>query len=678
MERESTCVCFRCCSVQDTIAQLTGSITPRQTKHVYLEHILGISKTTDVITSFLIFNEYVLTTVMVSSGQLIERLREARFAYPFDPGVWGQTPLTDSILCESKEQILHIADCSSSLAGQNFLGQTAAHFAVLRPDILSKLLQAYPAFVSLLHIPDISGYYPLDYAAAYKLTDSLSIILEAAPNAPGALCLEYAAINECTESIRLLLNNKRLLGLGRNLNPQQYVSNLNFLLHCKEMNTIRQTFDFLRAQRDSNDSWLKKEVCSLTAHFTGGSSLSPSCEPELLRLMFENGLDKHMLFEDYSHWGHGTLLNHAPGSEWIDCLMENEFALINHRDSLGRTALITFASHGYADRALTLMDHGCDLNSQDNEGKTAIYILIGKLGPEYRHRYSARDPYQRNPFYFGGIAYYLTFAACLLHQGADVSIRDHCFCFCVPDGCSPLLQLLGREASRPFEKAACALWVLELLMMIDELQGSTVAHQSVDDMVRLDEFQSLDMTHVCCRWSHGFKGRHWKSANEIEQDIDEIVDEEREFGVLLDETMSGMPFSQHRDSVQERWLALLPNFGARKILFPGSTEEGWFRYDASPMQNTTTAPEKVTLPLEERKTGDLEVDEDRDIFWRYYGSTVGDHETIEDVSHLYSDWVEWVYHNPGKYKYPLPLDKEWYEKRRYWAARQAEVLSALP
>lgn len=61
----------------------------------------------------------------------------------FDSGVWGQTPLMDNILCGPIHEISKPLEHSLSLRGRKCFGQTAAHVAVLRADVLSMLVQTF-------------------------------------------------------------------------------------------------------------------------------------------------------------------------------------------------------------------------------------------------------------------------------------------------------------------------------------------------------------------------------------------------------------------------------------------------------------------------------------------------------------------------------------------------------
>lgn len=78
-------------------------------------------------------------------------------------GVSGQTYLMDTIVFGSVAEVSALLQNSQSLQRSNCLGQTAFHMAVLRPKILSMLLDLSPDFDA----GDIDGNSPLVYAAAY-------------------------------------------------------------------------------------------------------------------------------------------------------------------------------------------------------------------------------------------------------------------------------------------------------------------------------------------------------------------------------------------------------------------------------------------------------------------------------------------------------------------------------
>jgi Ser/Thr protein kinase RdoA (MazF antagonist) len=75
-----------------------------------------------------------------------------------------------------------------------------------------------------------------------------------------------------------------------------------------------------------------------------------------------------------------------------------------------------------------------------------------------------------------------------------------------------------------------------------------------------------------------------------------------------------------------------------------------------------------------KRLGITRADEEKDKYWSLVEATAGH---AMPPSSVYYAWVEQVYQNPDKYDYPLPVDRDWYEKRKYWATRQTEVLEGL-
>jgi ankyrin repeat protein len=84
----------------------------------------------------------------------------------------------DTILSGYVAEVSELLQNSRSLQGSNCLGQTAAHVAVLRPKILSMLLDLSPVFDAR----DIDGNSPLVYAAAYGCLESVVLLLRAGAN----------------------------------------------------------------------------------------------------------------------------------------------------------------------------------------------------------------------------------------------------------------------------------------------------------------------------------------------------------------------------------------------------------------------------------------------------------------------------------------------------------------
>ncbi|OOQ87598.1 hypothetical protein PEBR_15780 [Penicillium brasilianum] len=546
-------------------------------------------------------------------------------------GVWGQTPLMDSVLSGSKTEISKLLQHPECLKAKNALGQTVFHLAVLRPDVLSLLIKAYSDFgVPEFNAPDSSGASPLHYAAAYGCTTSVISLLKA-----GADPLEDG-----------------------------HLTFIITALFWNHWDVAAEALAFLRATPRTSDAFIQNELRYLMTELLDGSDrigLSPifrGRSSEILEKMFSLGVDKHMLS------GHGkTLLHYAPDSEWIDHLFDSGFQHIDHSDSKGDTALMAFIPDR-SDRVWNILARGCNINHRNNRSETALHKACA-IGWFYCIRSSIyQDEVTVDPAVLATISRDLAVIAELLHQGADTWILDDCRCPCAPDGCSAFLRMLR---SCGYHQDGY-IWILECLLMLNEIQGQTVAEKVLFEINRLREFESADMTHVCCRrrlTAHGL------TAHEPMDDaeVDEIVDEENEFVTNLEETMRNTSFNPDKEFLEEGWLGLIGEF--RTLSISSKPRRFWVSWNP-----TTVNGEQVLFKSDSLFNSSISdraniwIEEEEDRFWYSEGFTVPE-------SSIYSSWVEWFFKNSGKYDYPLPVDNNWYEKRKYWATRQAEVLEGL-
>ncbi|KAF7717842.1 Uncharacterized protein PECH_000068 [Penicillium ucsense] len=532
-------------------------------------------------------------------------LKFQRICSSYCYGVWGQKPLMDSILCASVQDILEIANNSQSYQDQNHLGQTAAHLSVLRPNVLAALLQACPGMLPLLDIPDCDGNYPLDYAAAYNQKDSVSHILKAAPRVARRYSLNYAAAHGCTESLLSLLATETSLSkIDNGFGLVDRLDHPGFLEDAR----YAKRWDVLR-----------ETFKFYRAHKVPEAVLAPFLRDLMayavdrlryfgmnhlcLEVMLELGLDKHMVLEDQ-----------------------------DRRPRYGGGTLLHFALGSEWIRIL--MDKGFHpVNYRNELGRTALhqFLLQWKMS-RARRLYIRRSAQSLKP---------ATTSWIFLPRGSAVW--------------------------SPEERFVHPVWAVELLIMFDELQGIVTAQQAVDDMLRVKEFQSLEMTHVCCCGSSHI-GRTGTTI--AADEINEIIDEEKEFGASLDEAMSDHSLCGRDCRAEERWLTLIPDFCA-VTRFPklqdGPSWKAWtLDNDGLDVQSPGTKIEAVS--------GGGVVDEENDVYWSTFAGSGDSERHSKDI---YAEWVEWVYQNPDGFDYPLPLDENWYGKIKYWAARQAEVLAAV-
>jgi hypothetical protein len=76
-------------------------------------------------------------------------------------------------------------------------------------------------------------------------------------------------------------------------------------------------------------------------------------------------------------------------------------------------------------------------------------------------------------------------------------------------------------------------------------------------------------------------------------------------------------------------------------------------------------------PMDDTEVDEIIDEEEKDQYWSLAEATAGHAMPTASI------YPAWVYKNPDKYDYPFPVDRDWYERRKHWATRQAEVLEGL-
>jgi hypothetical protein len=362
-----------------------------------------------------------------------------------------------------------------------------------------------------------------------------------------------------------------------------------------------------------------------------------------------------MLFEDGN-----TLLHLAQDPMEIDYLFNAGFQQIDHRNNEGETALMNSIPHR-SSLARHILTRGCNANHRNVRGETALSKVYAEQWFYWIPCSTRGNDSILDASLLEKISMDLAAIANLLHYGADTSVRDCCRCHCAPHGCHPLRRLL-----RPRGQLIGYIWMMECLLTLVDIQRRTIAQQALFEIGRVREFEQAEMTHVCCN-------RETSRADELMDDaeVDGIIEEEKEFVAILDEKMRDISSSADSKSIEEGWLSIIFDF--RTPDKPFEREKYWIGagdddYEQVPL-TTSALISGSTMSL-----GIARADEEKDRYWFLSEATAG-HEMPQ--SSIYSAWVEWVYQNPDKYDYPLPVDREWYEKRKYWATRQAEVLEGL-
>ncbi|EAW17044.1 uncharacterized protein NFIA_004000 [Aspergillus fischeri NRRL 181] len=217
-----------------------------------------------------------------------------------------------------------------------------------------------------------------------------------------------------------------------------------------------------------------------------------------------------------------------------------------------------------------------------------------------------------------------------------------------------------------------------------EFRGETTAQKALAELVRAIEFERAGMTHVCCQ-------RKAFSRGPMEdEEIDEILDEEKDFISELNDTMEQSVRGIDDGSIEETWLKIMVSFHAPETdngnnLWSWATWKGVGSSKSNdqirpPPWHSSKMKEYNIRPIRASAASAVDeprywIDETCDEFRREEGPRI-----MQKIrkSRLYSAWVEYFYRNQALHDYPTLIDKEWHERRKYWATRQAEMLDNAP
>jgi len=525
--------------------------------------------------------------------------------------------LIDAILCGTIDEIENILTISQYLLREsNLLGQTPIHAAVLRPNVLLRIITLCQDMDTR---DDYRGGTPLDYAAAYGQTESLIILLEH----------------------------------GADPFDGQHMSFFRYAEYWSQWHLMSEAFAFLKANGEYSDSVLQHEAENILLRCQHIASLPP----EGFTTMVNLGIDtwNHVFFQNDD-----TLLHRVASEAFARILLEKGFQNIDLGNKQGQTALISSTGNGWYDVSRVILERGCNVNHQDDLGFSALHIICGNIKTMNFHML-ARD--------FGH-------AAKLLQCGADPLSRDKCRCPCSTNGCSPILELLHQQTlcKEPFIHSCSHdkgyVWVLELLLMLNEFQGPDITRKVLLDLIRFNEFQKAKMTHVCRR-NHCSVG-----DRSTQEDVDIILEEQNQSISDLNQKMKEATLKFANSSIEETWLSVVGDFHLHNRPEPDLI---WSLWDPSTGYFNANQQKVPLIPLSmtcEASQGDVYTDEIGDEYWELFELPFSSHSI--KPSQLYSSWVQGVYDlRWSGFEGVFKIDKKWYETRKYWADRQAEVLEGL-
>ncbi|KAJ5883676.1 uncharacterized protein N7473_010562 [Penicillium subrubescens] len=103
-------------------------------------------------------------------------------------------------------------------------------------------------------------------------------------------------------------------------------------------------------------------------------------------------------------------------------------------------------------------------------------------------------------------------------------------------------------------EGAAYIWILERLLMVQDLRGPADAYRAMQHIDRLREFGSSGMTHI---GTDNFLRLYDKRIHAGSKEIDKILEAEKGLASELDKKMEQSMRDQNQDSVEESWLSML-------------------------------------------------------------------------------------------------------------------------
>jgi hypothetical protein len=408
------------------------------------------------------------------------------------------------VLQNDRDAVASFLSRSELRVQKNFLGQTPLHLAFGNPDVVELLVQAGHD----MDVTDKQGITPLMYASATENISTVQLLLTKGAN-PFLRdskwernFIDYAAVRGQWQLII------QALATIQTHYPQD---DFDYFVYCAWMQLISCT-------RGRDDVW-SRVMANLV-------SLPADCNT-----LFD---DYHLEVQD------NNLLHYVTDRDDAEVLVQHGFRSFNLPNSKGRTAIYSLAPKLNAQLTRFLLDHGTDLNHVDQQGHTVLFKLCQRLSYMGHKVWDALD----------------SIRICL-SGGLDVCSSDDCRCPCSPGGC--FLPAAFDIASRNYiiPRQPSFVWGMEFLSIVEELKGLDDSKRVLLGFLRKSHFEKIDITHVCCCKGSRIPGSDSHSRKSMaEDDIDEIMDEEREFIAEL-ETEMLLAASKPMGCLLSEWMVML-------------------------------------------------------------------------------------------------------------------------
>ncbi|PVI05472.1 ankyrin [Periconia macrospinosa] len=335
----------------------------------------------------------------------------------------------------------------------NFLGQTPLHLAVRRLELISSLIKTgHP-----IDPVDAFGLTPLMYAAGLGMIASAKELISAGANysfkdrTHGRDFISLAFARSHFDFIIELIQHLQSTYPHNAKNIGQTYSKWTLIQLVTESGQLyKPSDDFIEA--------LAAIVDNINFQFDVPNQLSKSDDDHLLHYRWR--------------------LNH------VQTFMKYGFNALNHKNSMGRTALMCAASYGDPILTQYYIDMGANVDDQDIDGMSALaHALDGWC------RFTT-------PFGYNDEISHLETARILINAGTDLDSSDNCDCACSLSGCTAAFTLLSCFPLMP------STWVsifttVEWLVLLQDCGREEEMRTQMISLIRRAKFGASCMVHTC-------------------------------------------------------------------------------------------------------------------------------------------------------------------------------------
>ncbi|KAL2193873.1 hypothetical protein P885DRAFT_80881 [Corynascus similis CBS 632.67] len=256
-----------------------------------------------------------------------------------------------------------------------------------------------------------------------------------------------------------------------------------------------------------------------------------------------------MCFGDgYTGVEDNNLMHYVSDIDEAFTLLQCGFNRFNSRNSDGKLAINSLTEQ--CDPALIkfCIENGTDITNEDSQGRTILFDLFCHLNWGTIHN--------------GKMWAILDAVRLCLDGGVDIFEKDHCRCPCSPGGCTifSIFSINFPSLEIPALKLG-PLWSLEWVTLVEEHCGEEAARQVLPILLRRAKCDQPDIyiNHVCCHRGRGIDERQvWQEQPRplLDEDITEILDEEREFIDILEAEIDALD-SNSFQCLRSRWILTL-------------------------------------------------------------------------------------------------------------------------